>query len=71
MKGKLNVVDYALFRNPTLTLMKFHDDWKLQLALEYSKNQFACDLFDGLIHHDTYKILSNIIYHKDIIYLVP
>ena len=52
-KGKMNVVVDALSRKPVLSLMKFHDDWKLQLALEYSKNQFACDLFDGLIHDYT------------------
>ena len=53
MKGKLNVVVDSLSRIPTLTLMKFHDDWKLQLAVDYSKKQFACDLFDGLIHDYT------------------
>ena len=69
-KGKMNVVVDALSRKPVLSLMKFHDDWKSQLGVEYAKNQFSCDLFDGIIHDDAFKILNDIIYRKDRIFLV-
>ena len=66
----MNVVADALSRKPVLTLMKFHDDWKAQLGVEYAKNQFSYDLFDGLIHDNAFKILNDIIYHKDRIFPV-
>ena len=62
-KGKMNVVVDVLSRKPIISLMKFHDDWKSRLGVEYANNQFACDLFDGIIHDDAFKILNDIIYH--------
>ena len=67
----MNVVVDALSRKSVLSLMKFHDDWKAQLGVEYAKNQFGFDLFNGLIPDDSFKILKDIIYHKDRIFLVP
>ena len=61
---KMNVVVYSLSRKPVLAMLKLNDDWKLQLAVEYYKNQFACDLFNGIIHDESYKILNDLIYHK-------
>ena len=37
-KGHMNVVIDALFRKPILAMLKLQDDWKVQLAVEYSKN---------------------------------
>ena len=67
---KMNVVVDSLYIKPILSLKKFHDDLKLQLGLNYGKNHFYCDLFDGLIHVDYFKILNYNIYHNDIIFLV-
>ena len=39
--------------------------------MEYSKNKFACELLDGQIQDDRYRIVDDIIYYKDRIYLVP
>ena len=66
----MNVVVDALSRKLPLSLMKFPVDWKAQLAVDYSKNKFACELLDGLINDDTYKILNDVIYYKDLIFLV-
>ena len=40
-----------------------------KLGVEYAKNQFACDLFDGIIHDVAFKIFNDIIYHKDRIFI--
>ena len=61
-KVKFNVVADALSSKPTHVLMKIHDDWKTQLAIKYSKNQFECELLDGMIHNYDYKILNDVIY---------
>ena len=39
--------------------------------MEYSKNKFACELLDGKIQDDRYRIVDDIIYYKNKIYLVP
>ena len=39
--------------------------------MEYSKNKFGCELLDGQIQDDRYRIVDDIIYYKDRIYLVP
>ena len=57
----MNVVVDALSRNPTLSLMEFLVDWKMQLVVEYSKNMFACMLLDGLIHDDAYNVINEFI----------
>ena len=60
-KGKMNVVLDAISIKPTLSFMKFPADWKSQLAVEYSKNQFACEILDGMIHNDAYNIINCVI----------
>jgi hypothetical protein len=39
--------------------------------VEYSKNKFACELMDHSVQDDRYKVVDDIIYYKDRIYLVP
>jgi hypothetical protein len=46
-------------------------DWKAHLLVEYSKNRFACQLMDGKIQDDNFKVINDIIYYKEQIFLVP
>ena len=50
--------------------MEVPEGWKEQLSLEYSRIRFACELIDGSISYDLYKVVDGVIYYKDIIYLV-
>ncbi|KAH9315759.1 hypothetical protein KI387_024386, partial [Taxus chinensis] len=56
VKGTKNVVADALSRKPHLavlcSLSEISADWKSQLAVEYSKNTWACDIMDGKIQDD-------------------
>jgi hypothetical protein len=36
--------------------------WKSHLLLEYSKDRFACELIDGHIQDDRYRVVDDIIY---------
>jgi hypothetical protein len=72
VKGKNNVVVDALSRVPsTLSLMEISADWKALLLVEYSKNKFSCEILDGRTQDDRYRVIDDIIYYKDRIYLVP
>jgi hypothetical protein len=72
VKGKKNVVADALSRRPVaFSMTKISTDWKFILLVEYSKNTFACELMEGIVQDDRYKVLYDIIYYKDTIYLVP
>jgi hypothetical protein len=72
VKGKNNVVVDALpIIPPTLSLMEISTDWKALLLVEYSKNQFACEILDNQTQDDQYRVIDDIIYYKDRIYLVP
>ena len=72
VKGKNNVVADALSRRPaSLSLMSISTDWRALLLVEYFKNKFACELLDGQIQDDRYRIVDDIIYYKNRIYLVP
>lgn len=51
--------------------MDITQDWKAQLLVEYSKNQKACEILDGTFGDDRYRVTNDVIYYKDIIYLVP
>jgi hypothetical protein len=46
-------------------------DWKSHLLVEYSKDWFACELMDGHIQDDRYRVVDDIIYYRASIYLVP
>jgi hypothetical protein len=52
-------------------LTRISIDWKSHLLAEYSKDWFAWELMDGHIQDDRHKVVEDIIYYKDIIYLVP
>ena len=68
VKGKNNVVADALSRRPaTLSLMSISLDWRSHLLVEYSKDKFACELLDGQIQDDRYRVIDDIIYY----FLVP
>lgn len=72
VKGQHNVVEDALSRRPTtISLMSMASNWKAQLLVEYSKDQFACEVLDGIVMDDWYKMMDEVIYYRDRIYLVP
>lgn len=72
MKGKNNVVVDALSRRPaTLSLLEISLDWKNYLLVEYSKDRFACEILDGQVQDNRYRVVDEVIYYKDRIYLVP
>lgn len=47
------------------------DNWWAHLLAEYSKNTFACELMDGCVRDERYKVINDIIYFDGKIYLVP
>jgi hypothetical protein len=46
-------------------------DWKDHLVVEYAKDQFACQLLDGHIQDDNFRVVKDLIYYKGRIFLVP
>jgi len=63
------VVD-ALSRRPTaLSLRGMDVDWKAQLLVEYSKDDLACRILDGVVPDERFKVINEVIYYKDRIYL--
>ena len=71
VKGKSNVVADALSRQPaTLSLMSISSDWGPHLLVEYSKDKFAFKLLDGQVQDDRYKVIDDMIYYKNKIFLV-
>ena len=71
MKGNKNNVVNALSRKPVAcSLMEVSIDWNDHLLVEYSKKKFACELMDGHIQDDTYRVVDDNILYKDMIYLV-
>ena len=50
--------------------MDIAKNWKDMLLVEYAKDKFDCDVIDGLMGDDNYKILNGLIYYKGRIYLV-
>lgn len=52
------------------SLSEISTDWKAHLLVEYSKNIFACELMEGQVQDDQYKVVDDIIYYKNQIYLV-
>jgi hypothetical protein len=75
IKGKNNTVADALSRKPSLaalcSLSEISADWKAQLLVEYSKNQHACEIMEGLTQDDGYSVVDDVIYYKGRVYLVP
>jgi hypothetical protein len=52
-------------------MMDICTDWNAHLLVEYSKNKFLCEVMDGQVIDDRYRVLDNVIFYKDRIYLVP
>ena len=70
VKGKNNVVADALSRRPaTLSLMSLDTDWRVRLLVEYSKDRFAYEVLDGQVINDRYRVIDEIIYYRDRIFL--
>jgi hypothetical protein len=62
----------ALSRRPVAcSLMEISADWKSHLLVEYSKNKFTCEVMDGKIQDDRYRVIDDVIFYKDKVYLVP
>ena len=57
VKGKNNVVADVLSRRPSISLMDVAENWKATLEVEYAKDKFSCEIFDGTNHDDRYKVL--------------
>ena len=38
--------------------------------MEYSKNNFSCELLDGQVQDDQYRVIDDVIYYKGRIFLV-
>jgi hypothetical protein len=56
VKGKNNVVANALSRRPSIYAMTgVSVDWKDHLVMEYTKDQFACQLLDGQVQGSAFK----------------
>jgi hypothetical protein len=72
VKGKKNIVADALSRRPAAGyLIEISVDWKSHLLVEYSKNKFTCEVMDGQIQDDWYRVIDDVIFYKDRVYLVP
>jgi hypothetical protein len=72
VKGKKNIVVNALSRRPVAcSLMEISTNWKSHLLVEYSNNKFTFEVMDGKIQDDRYRIIDDVIFYKDIVYLVP
>ena len=72
VKGKNNVVANTLLRRlVSLSIMSISTDWRSHLLVEYSKNKFTCELLDEQIQDGRYRVINDIVYYKNRIYLVP
>ena len=72
MKGKNNVVADALSRKPNLcSLTSISVDLKVSIILEYAKDSFATKILDKLVDDNRYKVVDELIYYKNMIFLVP
>ena len=58
VKGKNNLVADALSRIPSISLMDIAENWKAILEVEYAKDKFSCELFDGNKNDARYKVLE-------------
>jgi hypothetical protein len=72
VKGKNNAVVDALSRRPSIfSMFGMSVNWKEHLIVSYAKDQFTCQLLDGKIHDDKFRVINNLIYYKGRIFLVP
>jgi hypothetical protein len=69
-KGKNNAMADALSRRPSIFSMSgMSVDWKEHLIVEYAKDEFACQLLDGKIQDDNFRVINDLIYYKGQIFL--
>ena len=60
----------ALSQRPAaLSLMSMDIDWKAQFLVEYSKDHFACEILDGLVTDERYKVVDEVIYYQYRVFL--
>ena len=45
-----------------ILFVTYVNEWKIQLASEYSKDQFACEVLDGVNQNEEYKVHDDLIY---------
>ena len=50
--------------------MSISSYWISHLLVEYSNDKFSCESLDGHIQDDRYRVIYDIIYYKNIIFLV-
>ena len=43
--------------------------WKTQLLVEYSKDCFTCEILDGQVTDESYRVIDEVIYYRDQIFL--
>jgi hypothetical protein len=71
VKGKINVVADAFSKRPSVyAMLDISVHWKAHLLVQYSKNRFTCELMDGKVQDDKFRIMDEIIYDKGRISLV-
>ena len=62
VKGNKNVVVDTISKIPaTFSMKKISTNWKSILLVEYSKNTFSCELMEGTIQDDKYRVADEII----------
>jgi len=49
--------------------MSLDIDWMARLLVEYSKDRFACEILDGKVANDGCRVVDEIIYYRDRIFL--
>ena len=64
------VANALSYRPATLSLMNLGTDWRARLLVEYSKDRFACEVLDGQVADDKYRVVNEIIYYRDRIFLI-
>jgi hypothetical protein len=52
-------------------MMDVCTDLRYHLLVEYSKNKFSYEVMDGQVIDDRHRVLDDVIFYKDRIYLVP
>jgi hypothetical protein len=62
VKGNKNVVIDTISKIPaTFSMTKISTNWKSIFLVEYSKNTFSCELMEGTIQDDRYRVVDEII----------
>jgi hypothetical protein len=61
----------CLRRPARCSMLDICTDWKAHLLVEYSKKKKSCEVMDGQVIDDRYRVLDDVIFYKNQIYLVP